>query len=316
MAATLWRRDGFVDDLLPSVFEDMVRNPGDYVVEVRGTTDEEEAYLVRLYDLFSGRRLSERPQDLLRVCVDAVLEWRHSLPSSVGHSRRLSTKAREFDRALASTDPGALFLDILPREVGAEFTDVDALILGIAEIKDEFDRVPRRRERQAIQVLAQVLVDRGAVPAAGRDGGGVRHLGSQWAACIPESVASHLPDHVAKGVLTRLQTPFRDDRTMVQALSTLLVGLPVGEWDQSSLPVFRARLRQAMDQIESTGLEMMRKAGTDEALQSGMGTLVKARIWSAATRLADVIGPAEAAIQLEMMAADLREDPQSQLDVA
>ena len=306
-AATLRQRGRFVDDLLPSVIEDLARNPADYALDVLGLTEPQEAYLTEILRLFSGDGLNGEEQDLLRACMAAVLAWRHALPVAAGNSRYVSKDARAFDRGVRSIDPVTLFMETLPRLVGATWDEPEELIKGARRIKDELDGVTKVFRREAILALGQSLAARGVGPAANGDKGtDVRAQALRWASCFPKSVTSHLPDHVTKGVLSRLRSPYRDDEALVNALSSLLVGLPLQEWDDAVAPNFRRQLRQALDVVENTAIGLSQVSGLDPELRDGLGRLTEARAWTVAEQLADILGPEAAADQLEAIAKDLK----------
>ena len=95
---------------------------------------------------------------------------------------------------------------------------------------------------------------------------------------------------------------------MVNALSTLLVGLPVQQWDDAALPAFRRKLQNAFDLIESKAVELSRDPGFGPDLEKWLKEMADARVRHVAEQLAETVGPEEAARRLEAMAARIRED--------
>ena len=316
MAVTLRHRGRFVDDLLPSVIEDLARNPADYVLDVLGLTSSEETYLTGILGLFSDNGQSDGEQDLLRACMGVVLAWRHTLPAAAGNSRYVSKDARAFDQELKSLDPVALFIETLPRLVGVTPDKPEELLRGVKHIKEELDGVARAFQREAVQALGQALAARGVGTSVngGRDTD-VRAQASMWASWFPKSVTSHLPDHVTKGVLSRLRSPYRDDVALLNALSSLLVGLPIHEWDDTVVSSFRRQLRQALDSIEGTVIGLSRVSDVDPGLRDGLGKLTEARAWTVAEQLADILGHDVAADQFEVIVCDLRSRSSARADV-
>ena len=120
-AIALRHRGHFVDDLLPSVIEDIAKNPDDYALDVVGLTSRQTKYLQGVIKVFRGETgvAPIEEGDLLRACMDAVLEWRHNLPEAVSSSRYLSIEGQAFEKELTSPDPVRLFLEELPRLAGA-----------------------------------------------------------------------------------------------------------------------------------------------------------------------------------------------------
>ena len=302
-AIAVRHRGSFVDDLLPSVIEDIAKHPGDYELDVVGLTIGEEDYLQGVVRLF---RASEElgpveEGDLLRASMDAVLQWRAKLPVAVSGSRHLSPEARNFEQELSSPDPVRLFLEELPRLIGIPTNQPKKLLQGIAKLRNELESVEQIFQDEAVQALNQTLVSRGI-----HNGSGVREQASRWACHFPKSFTGNLPDRVTQAVLTRLRSPYRDDASLVNALSTLLVGRPIQQWDDAVVPSFRRQLRNAFEVIEGTALAMSLSPGLDPELRDGLAALAEAKAATIAEQLGDIVGAEAAADRLESIAGALR----------
>ena len=302
-AIAVRRRGSFVDDLLPSVIEDIAKNPGDYELDVVRLTACERNYLEGVVGLFrpSEGSASVEEGNLLRASMDAVLEWRSRLPIAASGSRHLSPEARTFEQELSSADPVRLFLEELPSLIGIPIDQPEKLLQGISKLRNELESIEQIFQDEAIQALNQTLVSRGM-----HNGSGVREQASRWASHFPKSFTGSLPDQVTQGVLTRLRSPYRDDASLVNALSTLLVGRSIQQWDDAVVPSFRRQLRNAFEVIEGTALAMSRTAGLDPELRDGLVALAEAKTVTVADQLADILGAEEAADRLEFIAAELR----------
>ena len=302
-AIAVRRRDGFVDDLLPSVIEDIAKNPGDYELEVVGLSASERDYLRDVVGLFrpSEGSASVEEGDLLRASMDAVLEWRSKLPVVAAGSRHLSPEARTFEQELSSPDPVKLFLEQLPRLIGIPTGQPEKLLQGVAKLRNELESIEQIFQNQAIQALNQTLISRGM-----HNGSGVRDQASRWASHFPKSFTGSLPDRVTQGVLTRLRSPYRDDASLVNALSALLVGRSIQQWDDAVIPSFRRQLRNAFEVIEGTALAMSRTPGLDPELRDGLVALAEAKAATIADQLVDILGAEAAADRLESIAGALR----------
>ena len=301
-AATVRRKGEFVDDLLPSVVEDMAKNPQRYALDVVSLNGQQSEYLKGVRELFAG---SEAPAvvegDLFKACMGAVLAWRQALPEGVAGSRYVSEEARVFVKDLAEADPVGLFRDRLPELLGVTLEDPKRLIAGARRIKSELENVAKVFRNEAVQALGQMLDMRG-VP----NGTGVRAQAAAWAGYFSKSFRLQLPDHVTKGVLTRLSSPYRDDAALVNALSTLLLGRTLRQWDDSVVPAFRRQLRSTFEVIESTAVAAGSSKTLDAEAKEGLASLAEARTRSVAEHLAEVLGSEEAAGLLESIAAKLR----------
>ena len=302
-AAAIRHKGSFVEDLLPTVIEDICKSPEDYVLDVVGLTETQETYLYRVLDVFGTREAptTNGQGDLLRRCMDAVIRWRASLPDSVATSRYLSSAARAFERELVAPDPVRLFLEELPRLAGTNSEDPDALINGVIKIRDEFDGIEARFEREAVAALKQTLVSRGV-----RNGAGVREQAKRWASHFPRSFRRQLSDKVSQAVLSRLNAPYRDDGSLVNALATLLVGRPIKQWDDAVVTNFRRQLRSSFEGIEAAALELSEASDLDPELREGLARLAEAKAATVGSHLADILGSERAAQRLEQIAAEIR----------
>lgn len=314
-AATVRCLGCFVEDLLPSVVEDMARHPDQYVLDVVGISSAEETYLAGVRGLFGGDgHFSQEERDRFRACMAAVLDWRQTLPAGVATSQFISAEARSFLRELNAPDPVALFLDRLPQLVGATSGQTEEMLKGVVRLKNELEGVGKFFRNEAVRALGQALEARGATngavngAAGSLNGAGVRDQAVTWARYFPKSFTRRLPDQITKGVLTRLGSRYRDDGALVNALSTLLVGLPVQQWDDAALPAFRRKLQNAFDLIESKAVELSRDPGFGPDLEKWLKEMADARVRHVAEQLAETVGPEEAARRLEAMAARMRED--------
>lgn len=302
-AIALRHRGHFVDDLLPSVIEDIAKNPDDYALDVVGLTSRQTKYLQGVIKVFRGETgvAPIEEGDLLRACMDAVLEWRHNLPEAVSSSRYLSIEGQAFEKELTSPDPVRLFLEELPRLAGATTNQHKKLLNGVAKLRDELESIEQVFLDEAVQALNQTLVSRGV-----RNGSGVREQAARWASYFPKSFGRILPDRVTQAVLTRLHAPYRDDASLVNALSTLLVGRPIRQWDDTIVPSFRRQLRSAFEVIEGTALGMSQAPDLDPKLRKGLIALAEAKAATIAEQLADIVGTERAADRLENIAQQLR----------
>ena len=79
--------------------------------------------------------------DLFRTCMDAVLEWKDTLPSAVTSSKYLSTQAREFEKALQSPDPVSLFIETLPRIAGRPKYQTNKILDEVRKLKSELEGI-------------------------------------------------------------------------------------------------------------------------------------------------------------------------------
>ena len=217
------------------------------------------------------------------------------------NSRYLSPEARAFERELASPDPVRLFLEVLPTLLGKTPRQYKTILRGVSRIKDELVSIQGVFEAEAVKALGQILFSRGF-----QSNSGVRQQAGRWARHFPQSFARRLPDRVSQGVLARLRADYPDDAALANALSVLLIGRPIRQWDDTHIPAFRRQLRNTFEVIESAALALRRTPSLDPALRAGLTALAEAKTLSAADELADIVGADQAAGQLETIAKALR----------
>lgn len=301
------RKEGrFVEDLLPSVIEDLARNPGNFLLDVVGLSESEQEYLRGILQLFGEdedpqQEGSEKDGDLLRACLDAVMAWHHDLPPAVSESRLLSAESRAFEKEIRTPDPVRLFLHELPRLTGVTTEEPGRLLEEVKALRDELGNIERVFEEEAKTALQQTLLARGV-----RNGAGVREQAARWASNFPKAFRKKLPDRVTQGVLMRLGARYRQDGALVNALSSLLVGRTIRQWDDSVVIAFRRQLRSSMDVIEGTALEMSRASDLDPELKAGLVALAEAKVQNLGEHLSELLGREEAAKTLEQIASVIR----------
>ena len=305
-AAIAIRKDNiFVDDILPSVIEDIVKNPLPYSLDVVELSKQQTTLFLKIAKLFSiGESTNSIDQgDLLRTCMDAVLEWKDTLPTAVTNSKHLSLQARDFEKALQSPDPVGLLIETLPRITGHPKNQTKKIFDKVQELKSELEGIQTLFENQAIATLSNTLASRGV-----SNGSGVGDQSTEWASHFPRSFDEHLPIGVSKSVLKGLRTGSRDDGRLVNTLSVILIGLQIHEWDDSKVPVFRRELRNAFEGIERAALDMHSREDLDPKLKHGLKELAKAKAKTAADDLAKIAGTETAADHLEQIATSLRSE--------
>ena len=82
----------------------------------------------------------------------------------------------------------------------------------------------------------------------------IRDIARQWANCFSESFIENLTDGIAKGLLSRMRTPYDSDEALIESLSSLLVGKSPGRWDDSTIAVFDRELHNVVRRIEDAAL--------------------------------------------------------------
>lgn len=280
----------YVSDVLPSVIEEMAREPGEFTVDVFELTPDQEDYLQGLLAHFSEHTQATAPaEDLLRCVFDAIQGWWTQLPQAAKTSTRVSERAARFRRAVAVPDPARILLVELPRTFGGPEKDLGQALDDIRASVTELEDVHRAYVDAAGKAL------RTALSARGIPGGLDLTAASQtWAGYLPKARALDALSPVGKSTLTQLRRDHDSPDKLLNALALLVAGKAFKDWDDTVVPEFERRLRAALEDIEHAALE----AGTQEDIASdvreGLLQLSRARLRLILEQMAELGGEDQA----------------------
>ena len=284
---SLTREGRYVTDVKPDDIEDLCRNPDAYRLEVLDLDDSQLRYLRRLQNCFSPimDNVVGAENELIRLCYDAVQGWKFQLPSSALTTRSLSRRTSAFQKLLREEiDPVKLLLHELPAIAGTTPNKTEKLIGQIQRMKQELEGVAKTFVDQASASIRKAITH-----GVADDGHTIRDLASAWAVSIPDVAISSSVPAVAKGLLARMQTGYDSDDLLVESLSLLLVGRPVGRWDDSTAVMFNSRLHDMMHRIEEAALESQ-VDGQDAQAWEGMSDLIRQRLDQLLRQLVSIVG--------------------------
>src|SRR5262249_5901144 len=94
-AAVSLRREGdYVDDILPTVIEDICKRPATYTLEVLRLDDSQRRFLQGVLATFGDCDPAvTRQTDLIRTSFDCLRSWSNSLPALAQSTKELSQAA-------------------------------------------------------------------------------------------------------------------------------------------------------------------------------------------------------------------------------
>jgi len=279
-------------------------------VDVLALTRQAQDYLTGVLQMFSDQD-DARETDLLQDCMSAIKIWRATIPEQVRGSRHLSVAARGFDRNLVSADPPSLLLEKLPRLVGTDLSDSQALLTGVQRLKSELEGVADVVRDDVVLMISNALAHRGIEAERPVNGHSLPlpcllAQASRWASCFPKAVADRIRDSVARAALSRLKAPYQDDHTLANALAVLLVGRWLNEWDETLTGAFLTRLDGALNTIEEAATELLRQPEASSEVRNGLAQIAMARAQTAADQLANIVGYDVAAERLKAIASEIR----------
>jgi len=251
-ARALSRKGEFVPDVLPSVIEDLCKNPDDYELVVLHLDSAQLANLKVIRDCLGVRCDHSDYEDILRQCFDALQIWLANLPQGALKSRRVSRKAMAFRKAILRTqDPVELFLRLLPQRVGQENslgTRTSEVIQScVAELQDFQDQQFKQAARQL-----RLAVGVGSE----EDQFGLRQLFREWASSLPPNIVSYLKDSREKGLVVCAQSRFDSERRFIEAIGSHVMDALISQWDDSTLGRFGRKVDFLVQRVEMQAAEI------------------------------------------------------------
>ena len=305
-ALSLTKGDEYVTDILPSEIEQLCREPDLYRLRVLELNDAQRAYLHGLHAVLTPEPIKTgQENDLIRLCFDALERWKAQLPPAALVTKRLSASTHPFQAVLRQpADPVHLLLDKLPAACGYAVELHTELIQALTHCTEELMGVVAAYHEHAAASVRRTL-------AFGHDetDRDVREVACQWADCFAESFIEQVTDGIAKGLLSRMRTPYDSDAMLIESLSSLLVGKPLSRWDDSTIAVFDRELQNVVRRVEETAL-----AGDATLLEQGtaahgLAELVRGRMTTLFERLITLVGSEAAKETLLAVQASTRSMP-------
>ena len=151
-AISITHENIYLGDIEYSDIEAICKFPEEYRLYVIDMDRDRKTYLQAFHKLFSDESLNiENEVDTILRCSNSLVKWKSTLPAAALTTRKLSPKAREFQRALKkiSNPVNMIFIDI-PKRMGYEITDLDNLLQSISSCKNEIENVSKYYLKQAM----------------------------------------------------------------------------------------------------------------------------------------------------------------------
>lgn len=285
----------YLDDLLPSVIEDICNNPSRYALTVIELNDEARAYLEALTRTFSSKRSTDARNsgDLMRKAFDAFEAWRTKLPPGARDSRVVGASGRELQVVVRSPfSPLELFFRRFPQLAESnEFEGVERWVVGA---KRELEDVLARYREEALTSLDDCLQ---LGPEAPTDS--ARDRFAYWREMLPANVGERLGG-VPKNLLNLNLNFYQNDEAFIDAAAALLVGRQPKRWDDADLQRFRNEVSSVTSRIEGAALADAEEYGEAAA------NLVERRLKTYMSRLINAVGVETADQRLQEILHDLR----------
>lgn len=248
-AVAIIREGVYLQDILASEIEDVVRHPEKYRVKVLSLTRKSQEYLGQIYHAFADSEAeAPREGDIIRACYDNIVNWQETLPPTALTSRAVSEEGLRLQRALTtSSDPVELLFEQFPWVAGQKQAG-PRVTTKLLRAKEDLESIAAQYADQAAIAIRRILTLREP------NGGSATDAAQEWASCFPAPLVQRLPEKRLSGLVTRLRTNYTDDRQLVDSLAFLLIGQPVQRWTDASLTTFERELDAAARRIEEVAL--------------------------------------------------------------
>lgn len=295
-AISLTREGEYVDDILPSVIEQVCRTPQHYRLTVLDLDDTRTAHLRKLHRLFTSVKGYEAAEnDLIRLCYDAIGSWKAQLPPAAMSTRRLSERTAKFRSALSRTaDPLRLLFEAIPAACEAPIDKPRMLFGRLRECVKELEGVASIYAEHAAAIVRHSIAIGGA-----SEGDSVRTTAQRWASCFSDRFVESLTDGIAKGLLARMQIHYDSEGLLLDSLSSLLVGRSLSRWDDSTVAIFDREVQNIVRRIEDIALSSDGILENVDTSENGVSQLVRGRMTELFERLAKLVGVEAATAVLE-----------------
>lgn len=252
-AIEIKKNSEYLPDILPSTIEDMCAYPDLYSFVVYSLDFEKQEYLRRIIALFSGnsaKRINEH--ELLRSAYDSIIEWKLNLPPAALEMKLEQDDARSLQVILRrNPDPYELFIVQLPNyySEGRLFNySQDKMITRIELAKRYIEDVQIDLYNKAASSFAAAfeldLDDTRELPKCIME----------WIASLPQNIEDTFTNDFLKGFFERLRRNYPNTESLLNSISSYLIGSTIRKWGDQQLRDFRIKLQIVRDEIEDKAM--------------------------------------------------------------
>jgi len=273
-AAVSLRREGvYVEDILPTVIEDICKHPELYSLEVL-SLDATQTRFVEAVDAVFGDCDPglTRQSDQIRTSFDCLRNWSSSLPPIARVTKQLSQAALAVRTAVSEqTDPVHFLHCDLPPIVSSENTD--SLIRELCAIREELEGVISRTWREAAAAVRNALdvgLDRREISLA--------DACQRWTKCFSVPDLQRAGGSRAVSFISRLEQRYDTEELLVDSLASHLIGLPIGRWDDSSQARFERALADVVRAVEDEAVRLAVLGPANPVIVNNLSRLIEARL--------------------------------------
>lgn len=278
----------YLDDLMPSTFEQICAEPALYTLRVIHLSPIKDKYLSALAWLFfygeesTNEQVAQgdlnRKQEVLRQVYEAFCKWRGELPAAALSADGVSKNASRFQQILKESNivPDELFLTKLPVALGFSTPGQDT-IKALASVIQELTNVVSAYQRQVEQVICE------AFSLSKGNSSGPLETAAAWVSCFPEEFKSSVPDLVARRIFSLVQDYEDSDERFVDELALIFIGKGVIHWDTSTFNRFSEKLNELIAKMK----RMIFQNPSVNGINKGVQDLLKAEAKKLCSKMID-----------------------------
>jgi hypothetical protein len=296
-AAISLKREGmYVEDILPTVVEDICRHPELYTLEVLSLSASQRKILDAVQGVFGDFDPGvTRQKDRVRNSFDCLRAWLNSLPPLALATNRLSPMAVDFRAALRSQgDPVQLLFSELPRVIATAVQDEPGILLR--EVKTELESALDRLREEAADSVRRTL-DVGL----DRRESSLAEACQKWAKCFSIQDLQRAGSVQAVSFINRIEQRYDTDGLLLDSLASQLVGQPTSRWDDGSLDRFDRALADAVRTVEDEAVRLAVTGGSTQLIRRNLSRLIEARLRGLYENLRSLTGAQQAKESLDRL---------------
>lgn len=231
------RKGALVEDLLPTVIEDMVKYPEEFTFEPIVLEAAAAKIICEFMQAFAGVERKDLGQRLLSAAGEFLIEWRQDLPLCARTIHFETKGLNEFRNAMFGTlDTVEFFSAELPRVVKSARVSVGRCGKVFRAWKNELEnadaiyyaKIESELRRHYGLDLSESLT--GAARARSM--------------IFPEEFVTKLSGNRAQQMLRRLRMPYKADKQLCRSVAQLLTGKKIEEFDDRTMQAFSNELEQ------------------------------------------------------------------------
>jgi hypothetical protein len=285
-AAISLRREGtYVDDVMPTIVEELCKHPDLYALDVLKLSKDQAMRLAAIQAVFGDCDPGvTRQRDQIRRAFDCLRNWVTGLPPVARLTRDLSQRALNFREAVAEqTDPVQFLCQDLSRLLAE--VDWDGLEDNLKQARNEVEGV-----LPSVRVRAGEAVRRTLDVGLSRREASLADVCQRWTKCFSVPDLMKAGGSQAVSFISRLEQRYDSDDLLLDSIASQLVGNPTNRWDDESLSRFERALTEAVRAVEDEAVRLAVDGPANPVIVNNLSRLIEARLRNLYENLASLTG--------------------------